>query len=153
MREFQCSWNNITLDEDCVAELTLLLQDNCTLEVIPLDLLVLATPLSLRYQLLDVVKINIGLVTQQSSLLLPLDVRLAFRRLVGFHIPVDFVPQNHSGSNMILDDASRISPIDTWTNIGSGAFGQVYEAKLDGDAVCAPLSIPCVADCPNLTPL
>ena len=140
--DLNMSWSDVTLGAPCVAAVEQLLLSNCTLGSLPLDRLLVAAPPDLRSRLSDATKVNIGLRASSSPLLLPWPVRKAFRLYAGHPVPDDAVNPDNSDpvddaktSDLVLG-AGRLSPFDTWVEIGRGAFGCVYRAALDGRPAC-----------------
>jgi tetratricopeptide (TPR) repeat protein/serine/threonine protein kinase len=139
LTEWHLTWVVHYLDEPCTRALADLLRDNSVLNILPIDRLVSASPPSLRFMLLDALKMNVGLTSSQSPLLLPLPVRVACRRFAGLECPAHVMVQSAGevAGGMLLDPR-RLSPRDSWCQVGKGAFGQVFKAVLDpgGDGAC-----------------
>jgi serine/threonine protein kinase/tetratricopeptide (TPR) repeat protein len=136
--ELNVSWSDVTLDTPCVEAVEQLLLKNCTIASLPLERLLVAAPPRLRCRLSDATKVNIGLRSSSSRLLLPWHLRKAFRLFAGHPTPAEAVnpdPADVEASDLVLD-AVRLSPFDTWVEVGRGAFSCVYRAALDGGDVC-----------------
>ncbi len=134
LTEWHLTWVVYTFDKVCTRALAHLIRDNGVLAVFPVDRLILTSPPPWRHSLLDVLKINVGLHTSQSSLLLPRAVRRALRRYAGLvppiHTSVDGKVENEPASTLLLA-FERLSEPHTWQRIGAGEFGQVFQAVMD----------------------
>ena len=141
LRVLNISCSDVTLDAPCVEALEHMLLSNHTLASFPIEL-VWSAPSRLRHKLLDALKVNIGLRSSLSPLLLPWAARVAMRRfqgpLLGLDTPVDPIcpdPADAAASDLVLD-AGRLSAFDTWVEVGRGSFGVAYRTMLDGRPVC-----------------
>ncbi len=105
---------------------------------LPIERLILAAPPALRHNVMDALKVNIGLKSSLSNLILPRIVRVAFRRFAGYELPTSLISQDAADfpASDLLVEGSRLSPCNSWREVGQGAFGQVFEALLDGLPVC-----------------
>jgi hypothetical protein len=132
LTEWHLTWAVYTFDKVCTRALAHLIRDNGVLAVFPVDRLILSSPPLLRHSLLDVLKVNVGLRTSQSSLLLPRAVRQALRRYAGLAPPIhSCVDDDTEPASTMLLASDRLSAPHTWQRIGAGAFGQVFQAVLD----------------------
>jgi tetratricopeptide (TPR) repeat protein len=134
LRSLEVTWSTPTVDEACTRAVAAMLTTNSTLSKLPIDRLITASHPPVRHLLLSAVKLNIGLTSSSSRLLLPRSVRLRLRCFAGQAMPASVSEEAEEivvVSDLLMDSA-RLSPFDTWHAIGQGAFGQVYAAVLDG---------------------
>jgi tetratricopeptide (TPR) repeat protein len=151
LAEWHFDWMMYYFDQPCIRALSDLLRNNSVLVSLPIDRIFPASPPPLRYLLLDALKVNVGLMSSQSSLLLPLSVRVACRQFEGLPCPArGLQPCAGDDKGGLLLDPRRLGRRDTWGQpIGEGAFGQVFRTVLDGSSEVCVKIITAKADIQN----
>ncbi len=89
-----------------------------------------------RTAMLDALRVSI--INTDSKALLPIHLRCVFRHALGLPMPGNAVVADVGqvdSIGLLIDGAQLAATIDTWQQIGKGAFGVVYKTLFRGETV------------------